>query len=68
MQDAPKATILNKNGPVIIIEDDADDQGFLVEIFRKLNYQNKVLFFFDGQEALEHINTSNEPAGETQDG
>lgn len=55
MQDAQKQLIINKNGPIIIIEDDADDQDFLTEIFKKLNYQNKILFFFDGQEALEHI-------------
>ena len=55
MQDTPKKIIVNKNGPVIIIEDDADDQEFLTEIFQKLNYQNKILFFFDGQEALDHI-------------
>lgn len=58
--DAQKPVILNKNGPIIIIEDDADDQEFLTEIFQKLNYQNKILFFFDGQEALDHINASQE--------
>jgi CheY-like chemotaxis protein len=52
--------IVNKNGPVIIIEDDADDQDFLAEIFQKLNYQNKILFFFDGQKALDHINATDE--------
>ena len=60
MKQDQKATILNKNGPVIIIEDDADDQEFLTEIFHRLNYQNKVLFFFDGQEALDHINKSDD--------
>lgn len=58
MYDAQKPIILNKNGPIIIIEDDADDQEFLTEIFQKLNYQNKILFFFDGQEALDYINGS----------
>jgi CheY-like chemotaxis protein len=53
-------TIVNKNGPIIIIEDDADDQDFLTEVFKKLNYENKILFFFDGQEALDHINISSE--------
>jgi CheY-like chemotaxis protein len=53
-----KERIVNKNGPVIIIEDDQDDQDFLTEIFKKLKYPNKILFFFDGQEALDHINTS----------
>lgn len=58
MTDAPKAHVLNKNGPIIIIEDDADDQEILIEIFRKLNYPNKVIFFFDGEEALDYINHS----------
>ena len=60
MKDLQKEVIVNKNGPVIVIEDDADDQDFLTEIFQKLNYQNKVLFFFDGQEALDHISASDE--------
>jgi CheY-like chemotaxis protein len=47
---------MNKNGPVIIIEDDADDQEILTEIFQKLNYPNEIVFFFDGQEALRYIN------------
>ncbi len=55
---AKKPSIANKNGPVIIIEDDADDQDVLTEIFKKLNYPNKILFFFDGQEALDFINES----------
>ena len=60
MIEAQKHLILNKNGPVIIIEDDPDDQEFLIEIFQKLNYQNKILFFFDGQQALEYINTTHD--------
>src|SRR3954468_14853013 len=60
MKEPLKQIIVNKNGPVIIIEDDADDQDFLTEIFHKLNYQNKILFFFDGQEALDHINSTEE--------
>ena len=60
MKESKKEIIVNKNGPVIIIEDDADDQDFLTEIFQKLNYQNKILFFRDGQEALDHINVTDE--------
>jgi len=55
-----KSNIVNKGGPVIIIEDDADDQDVLTEIFKKLNYPNKILFFFDGEEALDFINTSSD--------
>lgn len=46
---------MNKNGPVVIIEDDADDQDILKEIFIKLDYPNEVLFFYDGQEALDYL-------------
>lgn len=60
MIDSEKVSILNKNGPIIIIEDDEDDQEFLTEIFEKLNYKNKIVFFFDGQEALDHLNTTKE--------
>lgn len=49
---------MNKSGPIIIIEDDTDDQEVLSEIFQKLNYPNKVLFFTDGEKALRHINES----------
>jgi CheY-like chemotaxis protein len=61
MSNALKQLIVNKNGPVIVIEDDEDDQEFLIEIFERLNYQNKILFFFDGQEALDHIDKTDDP-------
>ena len=47
---------MNKTGPIIVIEDDIDDQETLVEIFQKLGYQNKIVYFFDGNEALEFLN------------
>jgi len=47
---------MNKMGPIIIIEDDLDDQDMLTEIFEKLNYKNKIIFYKDGNEALEFLN------------
>ena len=47
---------MNKDGPVIVIEDDEDDQMFLTEIFKKLDYKNKIIFFKDGNKALEYLN------------
>jgi DNA-binding NtrC family response regulator len=47
---------MNKNGPVIVIEDDEDDQAMLEEIFKNLAYKNKVVFFKDGHKALEYLN------------
>ncbi len=46
---------MNKNGPVVVIEDDEDDQAILKEVFQKLNYPNQVIFFSDGREALDYL-------------
>lgn len=58
--NAVKPIIVNKSGPIIVIEDDADDQDLLTHIFQKLNYPNKILFFFDGEEALDFIDKSSD--------
>lgn len=47
---------MNVNGPVIVIEDDLDDQDMLIDVFKKLGYANELLFFTDGEKALEHLN------------
>lgn len=51
---------MNKNGPVLIIEDDEDDQLLLEWVFKKLNYPNKVIYFPDGQQALDYLEKSPE--------
>lgn len=50
---------MNTLGPVIVIEDDIDDQQFLTEIFQKLSYENEILFFSDGNLALAYLNQTN---------
>ena len=50
---------MNRNEPIIIIEDDEDDQVMLKEAFRNLNYSNVLHFFPDGQKALDFLNSSN---------
>lgn len=53
---------MNKSGPIIIIEDDTDDQDILSEIFNELNYTNQIIFFSDSQQALDYlIDTDTEP-------
>lgn len=47
---------MDKNGPVVIIEDDEDDQVILTEIFKNLNYDNQIIFFKDGDSALDYLN------------
>jgi len=49
---------MNKNGPVIVIEDDEDDQEILRMIFEKLDYKNEIIFFHDGNDALAYLNQS----------
>lgn len=49
---------MNSKGPVIIIEDDVDDQDVLQEVFKKLDYPNEILFFKDGQTALDFLNST----------
>jgi len=51
-------TKMNKRGPIIIIEDDLDDQDMLKEVFQDLENSNEVLFFGDGEMALEYLTTS----------
>jgi CheY-like chemotaxis protein len=43
-------------GPIIVIEDDMDDQDLLKEVFKKINYPNIVRYFNDGETALEYLN------------
>jgi CheY-like chemotaxis protein len=47
---------MNVTGPVVIIEDDEDDQQMLSEIFKNLAYDNEVIFFADGNKALVYLN------------
>lgn len=47
---------MNKEGPIIVIEDDEDDRDVLEDIFQKLSYPNKIHFFPDGEKALEFLN------------
>ena len=53
---------MNKNGPIIVIEDDMDDQELMAEVFTELGYNNEILFFGDGELALDHlVNNKVEP-------
>ena len=53
---------MNKRGPIIIIEDDVDDQDILSDVFKELNYKNELIFFGDSVQALEYLtNTEIEP-------
>ena len=54
----PSQKKMNKGGPIIIIEDDIDDQEILSEVFTELDYKNEIIFFPDGEQALEYLVTT----------
>ena len=47
--------IMNKSGPIVVIEDDPDDQAIIADIFTRLNYGNEIIFFSDGLKTLDHL-------------
>lgn len=49
---------MKKSGPIIVIEDDLEDQQILGEIFRNLNFPNKILFFADGNDAIDYLHAT----------
>ncbi|MDB5200694.1 MAG: histidine kinase [Ferruginibacter sp.] len=46
---------MNKHGAIIVIEDDAEDQEILGDIFTRLAYPNEVIYFSDSEEALVYL-------------
>jgi DNA-binding NtrC family response regulator len=46
---------MNKSGPIVIIEDDLDDQNILELVFKELAYENEVVFFSDAFQALDFL-------------
>lgn len=46
---------MDKAGPIIIIDDDLDDQDLLRELFAELNLQNEIFIFPEGESALNYL-------------
>lgn len=51
---------MDKHGPLIIIDDDEDDRFLFEQAYNRLNLEHKLLFFADGQEALDYLTITNE--------
>lgn len=49
---------MNRNGDIVIIEDDKDDQFLFEEVFKELDYPNKRVYFNDGEAALDYLHLS----------
>lgn len=50
---------MNKNGEIIIVEDDSDDRELLHTAFKELGYPNEVTFIEDGEKAYKYFNNTN---------
>ncbi len=48
-------------GPIIFIDDDLDDQILFKPLLERLAPNNQVIFFDNGQQAINHLKTSKEP-------
>ena len=49
-----------KSGPIIVLEDDADDKSIFEEILRDLEITNKLIWFTKTAETLEYLKTTSE--------
>ena len=51
---------MSKQGPILIIEDDQDDQYLLTEVFSTLGINNELKFFSNGKDALKYLQTTSD--------
>ena len=49
-----------KSGPIIVLEDDADDKSIFEEILQDLEITNKLIWFTKTAETLEYLKTTSE--------
>jgi CheY-like chemotaxis protein len=49
---------MSKNGPIIIVDDDPDDQHFLLEVGKRLNVRNKFKVFLNSSDVLSYLRTT----------
>lgn len=49
---------MSRNGPIIIAEDDIDDQEILKEAFESLSIKNQLIFFDNGEDVLNYLRTT----------
>ena len=51
---------MSKNGPIILVDDDTDDQEILQELLKDLGVQNKIIICKNGQEAENFLRTTDD--------
>lgn len=49
-----------KSGPIIIVEDDADDKSVLEIVFEELQITNKLIWFTNSKDSFHYLKTTSE--------
>ncbi len=49
-----------KKGPIILIEDDKDDQELMQDILHQVHISNELICFTNGREALQYLKTTSD--------
>jgi CheY-like chemotaxis protein len=49
-----------KRGPIIIVEDDADDEAIFTDILKELDIRNKIIWFGNSGDAFEYLKKTSE--------
>ena len=52
---------MSRTGPILILEDDHEDQELFRDAFREIGVLNPLVFFHDGVSALEYLQNSEQP-------
>ncbi len=50
---------MNRNGEIIVIDDDADDREIMGELLGSLGYTNKIVLLSDSETALDYLKNAN---------
>jgi CheY-like chemotaxis protein len=51
---------VSPNGPILILEDDPDDQLMYTEAINELDFKNKLYFYEDGNKLIDYLLTTSE--------
>jgi CheY-like chemotaxis protein len=49
-----------KSGPIVIVDDDSDDQELMREILVEMQVKNEIISFENGKNALEYLRSTND--------
>ena len=51
---------MSKTGPIVALEDDADDRGIFEDILKELNVENQLVWFTRAEDAFRYLKTTSE--------